>query len=311
MVVMVVIFVHCFENNILLTFSNIQNMRKLAFVLILFVSYSLKAQKDKVLLIGNTYNFEIKDGSNRNGRLDSITSDYYYINNPAIGPDRIRKMGVSKIKQIQLTKDGTFANPHYSRYLFGPSALPQPKGEVYWNNLDFEYNTLQVGVTENLSVGVGGLLLTSLFSGSAVLLPNFKYSFRINDKSHIAIGGLFLLLSGEKNFGSNVSAALPFLVYTYGNSEGNISAGAGWAHAGNSIGWAPKPTGYLAGMKRLARNWVFQGEGYLLNNTTDNSIYIATFRNIKPSSSWDFGVIRLQAGGDVFAFPLIGYTLKF
>ena len=83
---MVAIFVHCFENNILLTFSNIQNMRKLAFVLILFVSYSLKAQKDKVLLIGNTYNFEIKDGSNRNGRLDSITSDYFYINNPAIGP---------------------------------------------------------------------------------------------------------------------------------------------------------------------------------------------------------------------------------
>ena len=261
------------------------------------------------MLPGKTYNFEIKDGTNRSGRLDSVTAEYYYFYNSAMGPDRIRKMGVSKIKEIQLAKDGTFANPHYSRYLFGPSALPQAKGEVYFNNVDFEYNTIQVGVTENLSVGVGGLLLTSLFSGNAVLLPNFKYAIKINEQSHIALGGLFLFLSG-KSFGSNESAALPFMVYTYGNAERNISVGAGWAHAGRGD-WAPKPTGYVAGMKRFARNWVFQGEAYLLSNNTDNTIYIATFRNVRPTSSWDFGVTRVKSGTVSFAIPLIGYTLKF
>ena len=288
-------------------------MKKIIILLLLYIfsSYQLLAQTTKIVLPGKTYTFEIKDGTNRSGRIDSITADYYYITNPAMGPDRIRKMGVSKIKEIQLAKDGTFANPHYSRYLFGPSALPQTKGEVYWNNVDFEYNTLQVGVTENLSVGVGGLLLTSLINQNPVLLPNFKYSFKINEQSHIAIGSLFLLLSGKKSFGSNVSAALPFMVYTYGNSERNLSIGTGWAHAGNGIGWAPKPTGYIAGMKRFARNWVFQGEAYLLSNNTDNTIYIATFRNIKPSSSWDFGFMRIQSGEEAFPIPLIGYTLKF
>jgi hypothetical protein len=282
----------------------------LLFILFIFSGFQLIAQNNKILLLGKTYNFEIKDGTNRSGKLDSITADYYYIDNPAMGPDRIRKMGVSKIKEIKLTSKGTFANPHYSRYLFGPSALPQTKGEVYWNNLDFEYNTLQVGVTENLSVGVGGLLFTSLFTASPVLMPNFKYSFKINEKSHIALGSIFLLIKGN-TFGSNVSAALPFVVYTYGNSEGNLSGGTGWAYAGNGFGWAPKPTGYLAGMKRIARNWVLQGEGYFLSNNTDNTIYIATFRNIRPTSSWDFGFMRLQNSTIVGALPIIGYTLKF
>jgi uncharacterized protein YgiB involved in biofilm formation len=101
------------------------------------------------------------------------------------------------------------------------------------------------------------------------------------------------------------------MVYTYGNAEGNFSVGAGWAHSGSGYGWAPKPTGYMAGMKRFARNWVFQGEGYFLSNNTDNTIYIATFRNIRPTSSWDFGFTRFQTGGSVFALPIVGYTLKF
>jgi hypothetical protein len=285
-------------------------MKNIITIILLILGLNTFAQNNKILLPGKTYNFEIKDGTNRSGKLDSITVDYYYIDNPAMGPDRIRKTGVSKIKEIKMTPNGTFANPHYSRYLFGPSALPQTKGEVYWNNLDFEYNTLQVGVTENLSIGMGGLLLTSLFSGSAVLMPNFKYSFKINEQSHVAVGSIFLLINGN-TFGSNVSAALPFLVYTYGNSEGNLSTGAGWAHSGKGFGWAPKPTGYLAGMKRIARNWVFQGEGYFLSNNTDNTIYIATFRNIRPTSSWDFGFMRFQSNTTVGAFPIIGYTLKF
>jgi hypothetical protein len=64
-------------------------------------------------------------------------------------------------------------------------------------------------------------------------------------------------------------------------------------------------------MKRIARNWIFQGEGYFLSNNTDNTIYIATFRNIRPTSSWDFGFMRLQNSTIVGALPIIGYTLKF
>lgn len=280
----------------------------LAVVIFIVLGSKLYAQERNLLLPGYTYIFEIKDGSNRTGRLDSTTADYYFINNPAIGVDRISKRSVSKIKEIHLNKDGTFSNPHYSRYLFGPSALPQTKGEVYWNNVSFEYNTIQFGVTEHLSMGMGGFLFTSL-TGNLVLLPNVKYSFKISEKSHIAVGALIAVLHARGGGGSP-SASLPFIVYTHGDSEANISGGIGWANV-SDYGWAPKPTGYMAGMKRIARNWVFQGEAYMLNNNTENSIYIATFRNIKPTSSWDFGIVSLHFGTTNFSLPIIGYTLKF
>ena len=278
----------------------------LTVVILLFTGSSLFAQTGKLLLPGYTYVFEIKDGTNRSGRLDSTTAEYYYINNPAIGVDRISKKNVSKIKEIHLNKDGTFSNPHYSRYLFGPSALPQTKGELYWNNVSFEYNTIQFGVTENLSMGVGGFLFTSL-SGYPTLLPNAKYSFKLNEKSHIAVGGLMLVINTSSK---TSSASLPFVVYTYGDSEANISFGGGWAHEKTS-GWSNRPTGYIAGIKRVARNWVVQGEAYLLNNSTANTILLTTLRNIKPTSSWDFGAMILNFDGERSAVPIIGYTIKF
>jgi len=278
---------------------------------ILFISFSLwcltaLAQNVKQLTIGNNYSFEIKDGSNRSGRLDSLNAVYYYINNPSIGVDRISIKSVSKVKAIKLNKDGYFSNPHYSRYFFGPSAIPHPKGELYWNNIWIEYNTIQYGVTDNLSVGMGGLLFTSL-GGYTTLLPNAKYSFKLNEKSHLALGGLMLVLNTSSK---TISNSLPFVVYTYGDSEANISFGGGWAHE-KTNGWSKKPTGYIAGIKRVARNWVVQGEAYLLNNSTANTILLTTLRNIKPTSSWDFGAMILNFDGERTAVPIIGYTIKF
>ncbi len=281
-------------------------MKKLLFIFFSLWCLNAMAQNVKQLTIGNNYSFEIKDGSNRSGRLDSLNAVYYYINNPSIGVDRISIKSVSKVKAIKLNKDGYFSNPHYSRYFFGPSAIPHPKGEVYWNNIWLEYNTIQYGVTDNFSVGMGGLLFTSL-SGYPTLLPNAKYSFKLNEKSHIAVGGLMLVINTSSK---TSSASLPFVVYTYGDSEANISFGGGWAHEKTS-GWSNRPTGYIAGIKRVARNWVVQGEAYLLNNSTANTILLTTLRNIKPTSSWDFGAMILNFDGERSAVPIIGYTIKF
>ena len=246
-------------------------MKKLLFIFFSLWCLNAMAQNVKQLTIGNNYSFEIKDGSNRSGRLDSLNAVYYYINNPSIGVDRISIKSVSKVKAIKLNKDGYFSNPHYSRYFFGPSAIPHPKGEVYWNNIWLEYNTIQYGVTDNFSVGMGGLLFTSL-SGYPTLLPNAKYSFKLNEKSHIAVGGLMLVINTSSK---TSSASLPFVVYTYGDSEANISFGGGWAHEKTS-GWSNRPTGYIAGIKRGctklggARRSLFVEQFNSKHNTTNH-----------------------------------------
>lgn len=257
---------------------------------------------------GRTYLFEIKDGTSRQGKLDSQDSLYFYITNQATGPDKVYKQGVSRIKEISVTAEGYFANPHYSRYVFGPSALPHPKGEWYWNNLLFEYNTLQYGITENFSAGMGGLLLTTL-SGNLALMPNFKYSFRLADKHQAAIGSLGFLFNFRGLDGYS-AAALPFGIYTYGGPEGNITAGLGWWFDDENS-WSQRPTYYLAGARRVSRNWVFQSEGFLLPNTADVKLLLVSMRNIRPTSCWDLGALLTRVEGVTVPLPVIGYTQKF
>ncbi|MBM3178220.1 MAG: hypothetical protein FJZ78_09460 [Bacteroidetes bacterium] len=266
------------------------------------------AQKVVVPEVGKTYLFEIKNGTSRQGKLDSLDATYYYITDQATGPDRVYKEGVSKIKEIRVSAKGFFANPHYSRYLFGPSAIPHPKAEFYWNNLLLEYNTVQYGVTNNFSVGFGGLLFTTL-SGNIALTPNFKYSVKLAEKDHVAGGALAFIIRPDKE-NKVAKAALPFAVYTHGDSESNITAGLGW-WVDDENSWAKSPTAYLAGSKRLSRNWMLQGEGFFLTNEENISIFLISARNIRPTSSWDFGALVIKVSDTTIPLPAIGYTLKF
>lgn len=270
----------------------------------------LLAQKPKVPQPGKTYFFEIKNGTTRQGKLERSDSLYHYITDPATGPDKVYIQGIASFKEIKITADGYFANPHFSRYVFGPSAIPHPEGESYWNNLLFEYNTYQYGATDKLSVGMGGLLLTTL-SGNVALAPNMKYSFRLSEKDHIAAGGLAFLFRLKHEKGLK-TAALPFTVYTRGNSESNITAGLGW-WVDDENSWSERPTYYLAGSRRISRNWVIQGEGFVLPTHVEPStrLILLSMRNIRPTSCWDFGTLLVRLEDITIPLPVLGYTLKF
>ena len=68
----------------------------------------------------------------------------------------------SKIKDIKIVAKEQiiggkyfFPNPHPTRYFFNPSAIPLKKGEGYFQNAWILANSVQVGVTDNISLGGG------------------------------------------------------------------------------------------------------------------------------------------------------------
>ncbi len=308
------------------------NLLKIAACAVLFAFAATNAEAQVVtnaesMQVGQVYRFELIDGSNRSGVLDSVDADYVYITNLVSGPDKFYRKAVSRARIQILGKNGQFASPHYSRYVFGPSAIPQRKGELYWNNLWLEANTFQYGLTNNLSVGMGFGLFSTL-AGYPVLMPNAKYGVSLNEKHHVAVGAIGLLRF--EDFGYEGGGALPFAVYTYGDAESQLSAGLGWLYDDelfyNGGGWSLFPTFYAAGSHRVARGWLIGGEFYqLMYNEyetwpggtvipTTQSSTIAMFygRNIRPSSSWDFAVCTVVGPyGDVVPFPLFGYTQRF
>lgn len=313
-------------------------LNSIAFALSALIAVPAGAQVVKnasELQTGQVYRFELIDGSNRSGVLDSVDGEFVYITNLVSGPDKFYRKAVSRARIQIIGKNGQFASPHYSRYVFGPSAIPQRKKELYWNNLWLEANTFQYGFTDNFSAGMGFGLFSTL-AGYPLLMPNFKYGISLDEKNHVAVGTIGLITTDL--FQYNTGGALPFAVYTRGDEESQFSLGMGWLYddglfmyddgLSNDVnGWSKYPTLYAAGSHRVSRGWLLGGEFYALSYRDDyydwltgtrisvsETTAIAMFygRNIRPSSSWDFAICTvISPYGDVVPFPLFGYTQRF
>jgi hypothetical protein len=280
------------------------------------------------LQVGQAYRFEMIDGSSRSGVLDSVDGEFVYLTNVVLGPDKFYRKAVSQARLQTIEKNGWFAAPN--GYLFGPSAIPLRKKELYWNNAWLEANRLQYGFTDHLSAGLGFGIYSAL-TGYAVLVPSVKYGVSLDEHHHVAVGAIGLIATEPYRYRYNYGGALPFAVYTYGDEESQLSAGLGWlyddAFLGWESGWSSFPSLYAAGSHRVSRRWLLGGEFCALTYngeyydpwtetyyTAAKSSVLAMFygRNIRPSSSWNFALCAVvDLDGYVVPFPLLGYSHRF
>ncbi len=189
----------------------------------------------------------------------------------------------------------TFKNPHPSRYFYSPSALPMEKNELYIQSVYFLTAQVQFGITENFSAGI-----TTSFLLSPVAITA-KYSMKIDDKNHFAIGGLagsFSWIDNETYLG------LGFASYTYGTTESNLTVAAGAAQITDSdLGYVLNAGGH----KRLSKHVSIMGEVWYL--PAEELIIGGPFLRMyfNKTSCWDLGIVITQE----IAFPAFSYTYKF
>ena len=124
---------------------------------------------------------------------------------------------------VERFKEGEYlaSNLHASRYFYTPSAFPIKKGDGYIQTIFGGVWQFQYGITDNFSLGIG----TPIIGAPIWITP--KYSFKLSDKFHAAIGtqlGSVGWLAGgwETLFG------VGYGLVTYGNEHQNISLGAGY-----------------------------------------------------------------------------------
>lgn len=136
-------------------------------------------------------------------------------------------------------------NLHATRYAFSPSAYPVPRGMVYYQTFDFITHDIQVGVTDNFSMGIGyGLPLF------AYITP--KYSFTLGKKTRLAIGDIAtssMFLSAENAIRANIG----YGALTLGTPATNITFGAGLLS--HNIGSkANMPIANIGAMQQISKN---------------------------------------------------------
>jgi len=258
-----------------------------------------------------TYQIELNDGSEFIGTVLAQDSTKLHIETSSIPRMEIYIKTIKKMKVIEnkmVFKGATaIPNPHNTRYFFAPSAYNLKKGEGYYQNTYLVLNSINYGFTDHFSMGVS-LELTSTFSinggdWAPIYLLTPKFGFEVFKNLNMAVGAL---IGGSAG---NVSAQLGYGMFTYGNTENNISFGA-------SAGWSegrimPNPPMTLNAMFRLGRKTSFITENWIIPDV--GSLFSYGVRFFGSKIAVDLGFINNADIVDIMiiGIPYVDFTVKF
>lgn len=214
---------------------------------------------------------ETVNGTSYIGEIKGLTGGVLTIKSALLGTFEIHSNTISKISMSDayVSRRGStwFANPNATRYFFAPSAIPLKKQEGYFQNAYLLANSVNVGITNNITIG-GGVVIPLLF----YITP--KASFKVAKNFFVGVGVLF-----TQSFISDLglSAGIGYGLATYGSHEHNITIGAGYGYAkfDDKYRTTPMPIVTLNGMTRISKklslvseNWLIPRGGYNKEITT-------------------------------------------
>jgi hypothetical protein len=258
------------------------------------------------------YRVETTDGNEYLGKMVAEEAGIIQFKTEKLGTIRILRQDIKVITAVNLKnlKNGIywFENPQSTRYLFAPNGYGLRAGEGYYQNIMVVVNQVSVGITDNISIGVGTIPLFLFGTSSPVwLLPKVSFPV-IKDKFNLGAGALVGSVLGEESEGFGIV----YGISTFGSRDKNISLGLGYGYAAGD--WAQTPTVTLSGMLRTGNRGYLLTENYLIS-TGDGSIGLITLggRRIIKKVGLDFGLV-FPAGSDVntfLAIPFLGLTVPF
>lgn len=299
------------------------------------VTIPMKRIEKITRLSGNQFcMLTLNDGKTFTGLILAQNDREITIETESLGKLTISNSKIREVKMVQREQivDGKyfFPNPHATRYFFGPSAIPLKKGEGYFQNAYILANSVQIGVTDNFSMG-GGIGIPFLF----FVTPKLSYQVA---KNLYAGGGILFATTITNDVGFGVGVAYGSL--TLGNYENNVTFSAGWGTVKQEIynaqtdsyssGWemAHNPIFTFSGMFRIARkcsliseNWVFATKEYDNNisgirsetyHYVYRSIISGGFRLMGEKNSFDLAIaVPLITDGTTLGIPYLDYVFKF
>jgi hypothetical protein len=206
-----------------------------------------------------------------------------------------------KKDRLQLT------NRQIDRYFFQSSGYGLRKGEAYFQNNWVLLNQVNVGITNNFSLGIGAVPLF-LFSGAPTpvwITPKISTPI-IKDQLNVSAGAYIGSIIGLKNnvFGIAYGAA------TLGPRDRNVTFGLGYGFVDGAL--AKRPSISLSGLLRVGKKTYLITENYWIG-TQDLSIALLSFggRTVWPKISLDYGLIVPLADGEIsfIALPWLGVSI--
>lgn len=262
------------------------------------------------------HSLALTDGSRIVGRITSVTADSVRIASTVASVTVAR----STIKQVSqhpasALRNGELwaENPHATRLIFAPTAIPLRKGEGYFSDFWVFLISSAVGVTDRFTIGGGMSLLPGIDIDENIFFLLPKYTVVSQPKFKLAVGAL----AAHVGFGSNDnglstndrSLGVLYGVATTGSRESNFSLGLGWGYVGGTL--SDRPVVTLGGQHRISRRVALISENWILPFDDTDGVVSFGLRFIGEKIAVDLALATPLKDAIFPGVPLLGFTIKY
>lgn len=260
-----------------------------------------------------TYRVQTNDGNEYIGQIIHQDEEHILLKTRTIGEITIARINITRLTRIspeQIVNGQIWAdNPQATRYFWAPNGYGLKKGEGYYQNIWVFFNQGSIGITDNISMGVGTVPLF-LFAGTSTpvwLTPKVSVPI-VENKFNLGAGALLGSVVGEEGAGFG----LLYGVGTVGSRNHNATLGLGYGYAGRE--WSTTPVVTIGGMSRVGKNWYLLTENYIIRANNDTfALLMFGSRAIIRRVGLDFGLIFPYTVDvdEFYAFPWLGFSIPF
>ena len=295
-------------------------MRSLAVVCVLLLlgvrpAHAQRVSLDSVSIndSATVYTLLLRDGSKVIGRVMQVTADSIRIQS-ASAVTTLSRAAVREVRGYPASSmhNGELwsENPHATRLLFSPTAIPLRKGESYFADFWVFVLSAATGITDHFTLGGGMTLVPGLSIEDNVFYALPKYTLIDRPNTRIALGGLLAIVPFSGT--TTKSVGVLYGVGTLGSREHNATLGAGWGYVGGTL--SNKPVLTLGGQSRVTRRMALISENWFVPIDGKTFGFVSYgVRLIGEKIAVDLAFGNSLEGGNAFfpGVPLLGFAVKF
>ncbi len=260
------------------------------------------------------------DGNVYTGSIVTMSQDLLEIATSNLGMIKINKDDIKRLRSLdpedqELDSKGYPIDYHNStHYLINPSGYTLKKGQKYYQNIGIFFNSYSVGVSDRVTVTIGGEIASLLFGGRVpILFISPRYSLPIqSDKAAISVGATFFT-SPQDNF---VGFGVVQTAFTFGDRNNNFTLGGGIGFSTDGGFESTVAPFYPSFMIRLSDKLSFVSDNFVIaydNFDGATGVISAALRvhfQKRNGSAIDLGLFRPTDGtGPVIAFPFVSANI--
>jgi hypothetical protein len=257
-----------------------------------------------------TYVIELKDNTTLFAtfiKKDSIsitikTSSIPTLNIPIKNIKSVTELDPSRMKKGKYW----FPNPNPTRYFLGTSAFTLKRGEGYFQNTYLFLNSVNFGLSDHFSLGLGLEVISTFGGGDPLLFVTPKVGYKISENFNLGAGALI-----ARTPDSEGATGIAFAMGTWGNTEKNFTVSLGWGFVEGDL--SDKPIISLSGMTRIGQKTALITENWFISGDDITSIFSYGIRFFGKKLSVDLAFMNnediIKSAG--IGIPYVDFVVKF